>query len=90
LFWFSGLRFRFVAKKNVTYTPMSRSSFWGAPLCTRLRGGRRSRRPYGRHHRCSLKTADLRTSYTQSGWKFDENSQPYTADDIRKYHSSWK
>jgi hypothetical protein len=39
----------------------------------------------------SLKTADLRTSYTQSGWKsFDEKSQPYTADDVRKYRSSWK
>jgi hypothetical protein len=39
----------------------------------------------------SLKTADLRTSYADSGWKsFDEKSQPYSADDVRKYRSSWQ
>ncbi len=41
--------------------------------------------------RSALRTNDLRSSYTKSGWKsFDEKAKPYSADEVRKYRSSWQ
>jgi hypothetical protein len=41
--------------------------------------------------RSSLRTNDLRSSYSESGWRsFDERATPYTADQVRRYRSSWE
>ena len=41
--------------------------------------------------RSSLRTTDLRSSYTKSGWKsFDTGAKPYTADEVQKFRSSYR
>jgi len=41
--------------------------------------------------RSSLRTNDLRTSYSKSGWKrFDETAKPYSPDEVRQYRGSWQ
>jgi hypothetical protein len=41
--------------------------------------------------RSSLRTGDLRGSYQETGWKsFDPKSDPYTAEEVRRYRSSWQ
>lgn len=41
--------------------------------------------------RSALRTADMRTSYSKTGWKgFDTAATPYSADEVRKYRSSWE
>ena len=41
--------------------------------------------------RSSLRTNDLRSSYSKTGWKrFDETAKPYSADEVRQYRSSWQ
>ena len=41
--------------------------------------------------RSALRTADMRTSYSKTGWKgFDPAATPYSADEVRKYRSSWE
>jgi hypothetical protein len=41
--------------------------------------------------RSALRTTDLRTNYTKTGWKsFDTNSQPYTAEQVRKERSLYQ
>ena len=41
--------------------------------------------------RSSLRTSDLRSGYQKSGWKsFDERATPYSADEVRRYRSSWQ
>ena len=39
----------------------------------------------------SLRTSDLRSSYSQSGWKsFDPAAKPYSADEVRKQRSLYR
>jgi hypothetical protein len=41
--------------------------------------------------RSSLRTTDLRSSYSKSGWKsFDQSAAPYTADQVRKERSLYQ
>jgi hypothetical protein len=41
--------------------------------------------------RSSLRTSDLRSSYSKSGWKsFDQSATPYTADQVRKERSLYQ
>jgi hypothetical protein len=41
--------------------------------------------------RSSLRSNDLRTKYSSSGWKsFDPKATPYTADQVREHRSSWQ
>lgn len=41
--------------------------------------------------RSSVRTNDLRSSYTKSGWKrFDEKAKPYTPDEVRQSRSAWQ
>lgn len=41
--------------------------------------------------RSALRTGDLRSSYTSSGWKsFDQSAQPYTGDQVRKERSLYR
>jgi len=39
----------------------------------------------------SLRTSDVRSKYSSSGWKsFDEKAPPYTAEQVREHRSSWQ
>ena len=41
--------------------------------------------------RSSLRTSDLRSSYTKSGWRsFDQSATPYTADQVRRERSLYQ
>jgi len=41
--------------------------------------------------RSSLRTNDLRASYSKTGWsRFDEKAKPYSADEVRQYRSTWQ
>ena len=41
--------------------------------------------------RSALRTSDLRSNYTKTGWRsFDEKAKPYSADEVRQYRSQWQ